>query len=248
MKRLLRRFHPQPAVPAAGAALRSVSRTHLGRVRRLNEDRVLDRADLGLWAVADGMGGHSRGDVAADTLVAHLAALPTPVSPQAIDDALQAANRAVYQDHGGQSGTTLVMLTVEQGVATIRWAGDSRAYLIRNGRPELLTRDHSLVQELVEAGLVTPDKAATHPKANVITRALGTSPHVAVEALSLALKANDRVLLCSDGLSRSLEDRDVAERCDIEPLADRLLQNALQRDASDNISLVIVEAPAGAAP
>lgn len=111
------------------------------------------------------------------------------------------------------------MLTIDQGVATIRWAGDSRAYLIRNGRPELLTRDHSLVQELVEAGLVTPDKAATHPKANVITRALGTSAHVTVEALSLALEANDRVL-----------------------------QNALQRDASDNISLVIVEAAAGAAP
>src|SRR5690606_8090740 len=144
--------------------------------------------------------------------------------------------------------TTMVMLTTGQGVATIRWAGDSRASLIPNGRPELLTRDHSLVQELVEAGLVTLDKAATHPKANVITRALGTSAHVTVEALSLALEANDRVLLCSDGLSRSLEDRDVAERCDIEPLAERLLQNGLQRAASVNTSLVIVEAAAGAAP
>src|SRR5690606_6389465 len=117
----------------------------------------------------------------------------------------------------------------------------------RDGRPARLRRHPGLVLELVAAGLVTPQKGATHPKANVITRALGTSPHVAVETLSLALKANDRVLLCSDGLSRSLEDRDVAERCDIEPLADRLLQNALQRDASDNISLVIVEAAAGAA-
>src|SRR5690606_32221293 len=144
--------------------LSTVSRTPLWRVRRIYEVRVFDRDDLGLWAFADGMGGHSRGDIAAETLVAHLAALPTPVSPQAVDDALQATNRAVYQDHGGQSGTTLVMLTIDQGAATVRWAGDSRAYLIRNGRPELLTRDHSLVQELVEAGLVTPDKAATHPK------------------------------------------------------------------------------------
>lgn len=222
-------------------AARSCSRTHLGRVRQINEDRVLDRPDLGLWAVADGMGGHSRGDVAAETVIAHLSALRPPITPPALDEAIRSANLEIYEAHGGRSGTTLVMLSLDDGTATIRWAGDSRAYLIRHGSLRLLTRDHSVVQELVEAGVVDAAHAADHPQANVITRALGTSPHLTLETLSATLMPGDRVLLCSDGLSRTLANDDLQGQFEIDDMADRLLQNALQRNASDNISLVIVE-------
>lgn len=245
MRRLLRHFRPREAVTEVSYAVRSCSRTHLGRVRQINEDRVLDRPDLGLWAVADGMGGHSRGDVAAETVIAHLSALRPPVTARTLDEAIQSANREIYEAHGGRSGTTLVMLSLDDGAATIRWAGDSRAYLIRNGNLRLLTRDHSVVQELVEAGVMDAAHAADHPQANVITRALGTGPQLTIETLSVPLAAGDRVLLCSDGLSRTLANDDLQSRCEVDDMADRLLQNALQRNASDNISLVIVEGLGG---
>jgi serine/threonine protein phosphatase PrpC len=241
VKALLRRLaHVRAEVPACSTL--STSRSHIGRVRAVNEDRVLELLDLRLWALADGMGGHSRGDAAAEAVIGALAALTGPISPDRLNAALQRANREIYRTWGGKSGATLVLLHVDQGVGTLRWAGDSRAYLIRNERLDLLTRDHSVVQELVEAGLVEADRAAHHPHANVITRALGIAPEPDMETMSVALQPGDRVLLCSDGLSRSLNDRDVQGRLPLELQADRLLTNALQRDGGDNTSLVLVEA------
>ena len=143
---------------------------------------------------------------------------------------------------GGAGGTTVVALGIADDGATIHWAGDSRAYLIRDGALRLLSHDHSLVQEMLDAGAINIEQAAHHPHANVITSALGTSAEPRIDSAKLTLESGDRLLLCSDGLSRSLSERDVIGDTTMDGLADRLLTNALQRDGSDNISLIIVSA------
>ena len=239
MSRRLRRSVPHRATTEL--PIRSTSRSHVGRIRRINEDRVFDRADLGLWAVADGMGGHRRGDKAAETAIECLAALTLPFDSRQLCAAVERANEQVYRAFGGQSGTTLVMLQIESGVGTLRWAGDSRAYRIRKDRLELLTRDHSVVQELVEAGLMDTAQAASHPQANVITRALGAAQQLELESVSVELVQGDRLLLCSDGLSRTLGESDLRANISITEQADQLLANSLRRDGSDNTSLILIE-------
>lgn len=236
MNALFRRPKPVPS-----PIIRSTSRTHVGRVRSVNEDRLLDAPDRALWVVADGMGGHSAGDVAADALVAHLAASGPLPDAASLEAALVEANGAIREQTGGQGGTTVVALQIIGTTATLSWAGDSRAYLIRDGALRLLTHDHSVVQQLIDAGVITPEQAQHHPHANVITNALGTSTEVRIDTAEVDLNSGDRILLCSDGLSRSLSERDVAGDCALDQLADRMLTNALQRDGGDNISLILVE-------
>lgn len=221
--------------------IRSTSRTHVGRVRRVNEDRLLDAPDRSLWVVADGMGGHSAGDVAADALVAHLTESGPLPDAASLEAALVEANGAIREQTGGQGGTTVVALRIMDTTATLSWAGDSRAYLIRDGRLGLLTHDHSVVQQLIDAGVISAEQALHHPHANVITNALGISTDVRIDSNTVELMPYDRLLLCSDGLSRSLSERDVTGDCELEALADRMLTNALQRDGQDNISLILVE-------
>jgi len=221
--------------------IRSTHRTHVGRVRSVNEDRVLDASDRMLWVIADGMGGHKAGDVAAETLVAHLGATTAIDNAATLTQALIQANDLIRAQTDGQGGTTVVSLRIDNAVATLSWAGDSRAYLIRDGELRLLTHDHSVVQQLVDAGVITAEQALHHPHANVITNALGTSAEVRIDTAEVNLIAGDRILLCSDGLSRSLSERDVVGDCGLDPLADRMLTNALQRDGQDNISLILVE-------
>jgi serine/threonine protein phosphatase PrpC len=229
---------------ALPAEFRSVSRSHVGRVRQVNEDRVLDRADRGLWAVADGMGGHRGGDIAAELAIVALRGLADadePFSEAAILTALERANgeiRARSEAAGGVIGSTVVVLHVADGLAQVFWAGDSRAYRARDGRWEQVTRDHSLVQQLVDEGLIDREQAKRHPQAHVITRALGVEGDVEIESVSFAVEPGDLLLLCSDGLSRSLGDDAVMEID--EQAAERLLSAALERDGSDNISFVLV--------
>lgn len=239
MNALFRRLRPARR-PVAAMRVQSASRSHVGRVRAVNEDRVLDRADLGIWAVADGMGGHSGGALAAETLVAKLDSIDDAAAPDAIDAALAAANTEILAQGGGESGTTVVLFRLTHAAATLHWAGDSRAYRIRGGSLHPLTRDHSVVQQMVDAGALTPEQAAHHPRANVITNAVGIAETLSVEQVAVTVQLGDRLLLCSDGLSRSLCDRDVARDEGVEEMADRLLTNALQRDGSDNISLVLI--------
>lgn len=229
------------AEPSASTRIASTSRSHVGRVRAINEDRVLDRPDQRLWAVADGMGGHRGGDAAADAAIEQLASLIAPVTPDAILRSMMDANDIVQASSSGESGTTMVVAHIDDDFVEICWVGDSRAYLIRDRRLTQLTRDHSLVQQMVDAGALTPEQAHNHPRANVITRAIGVAAIVEVERTRHRVQAGDRLLLCSDGLSRSLCDRDVHSDEPLDALADRLLTNALQRDGSDNISLVVIE-------
>lgn len=234
LRGLFRRRAPVPARP------RAALRTDVGRVRKINEDRVLDRGDAGLWAVADGMGGMRSGDVAAQAVVDALAGLET-VSADGIAGALGEASAAIHAQGGGQSGATIVAALVADGQATILWAGDSRAYQVRGSKVRQITRDHSFVQEMVDRGLIDAAEADSHPRANVITRAVGVAESLELDRLEIELAAGDRLLLCSDGVSRSLDLADLARAEPLDALADRLLAAALERDGSDNASLVLIE-------
>jgi serine/threonine protein phosphatase PrpC len=229
-------------------SLRSVARTHVGRVRRINEDRLLNRPDCRLWAVADGMGGHSAGDVAAETVIAALQALPADAPDHIVEAALISANRAIHDRVARSSqvsGSTVVALHIGGGDrATILWAGDSRAYRWRGGALAQLTRDHSVVQEMVDAGVLPADRAETHPQAHVITRALGTSDSVAIDRVGTDVRTGDVYLLCSDGLSREICDDALARTLAL-PIAHAactLLADALAAGGKDNISFVLIEA------
>lgn len=203
---------------------------------------MLDAPELGLWAVSDGMGGYHGGDLAAQDVIDTLRRLgnaDTTLTPAAVLRALEAANSAIFERDRG-TGATVVVLSIHDSYAHLAWAGDSRCYRVRDGLVQQLTRDHSVVQELIDAGLITADTAATHPQANVITRALGVNPVCDFDTCLIDLRPSDRFLLCSDGLSRTLRSNDLIDDA-IDSLADALLANALARDGTDNISFVLVE-------
>lgn len=232
---------------AAPLAFHSISRSHVGRVRKVNEDRVLDRPDRSLWAVADGMGGHRGGDIAAELAIAalrNLADAAAAITGATILAALDRANAEILargQGTGGVIGSTIVVLHIADGEARVFWAGDSRAYRARNAAWQQLTKDHSLVQQLLDQGLIDRDQAVRHPQGHVITRALGVEGVVEIETGSFPVAAGDVLLLCSDGLSRSLPPAIPIGFDPIDPsAADRILADALENDGSDNISFAIV--------
>ena len=226
-----------------------VTRTHVGLVRLLNEDTVF--ADGSLYGVADGMGGHNAGEVAsrlaADRMMERLHGKEP--SQELMKAALIDVNRAVFseqvshQEYSGM-GTTLTVLWEGETNVYLGHIGDSRAYLLRDGSLSQVTRDHSLVQEMVSQGLITREEALVHPYRNVITRAVGTDPYVESDCLTLEKSKGDIWLLCSDGLSNFVSD-EVIERTlkeqALDPAADTLLQTALQNGGRDNISLLIAE-------
>lgn len=227
-------------------AVRSVARSHVGLVRMLNEDRVFDCPEAKVWAVADGMGGHAGGDLAAQAVIDRLRTLVATDRVLGFTDMLVAlgqANGDIRQRNDTlriDAGATVVAAMIEGHSAHIAWAGDSRAYRLRNGVLTLLTRDHSVVQELVDAGLLSPDAAERHPQSHIITRALGVNDDPQLQTISIDLMPGDWLLLCSDGLSRSLRAEDIASEA-IELVADQMLANALSRDGRDNVSLALIE-------
>lgn len=240
---------PDARATAGAWTVRSVSRSHVGRVRKINEDRLLDCAPRGLWAVADGMGGHAAGDVAAEAVVTALRALteaPRAIDATAIEAVLAYTGRRLHARTAGgaarMSGSTVVALHLQGSAGTLLWAGDSRAYRLRDGMLARLSHDHSLVQELIDAGALTPEMAERHPKAHVVTRALGAASDIEIDIRAVDVQPGDRYLLCSDGLSGA-GDPDLAglARHPIETIADALLDRALADGGKDNISLVLIE-------
>ncbi|NIJ31805.1 PP2C family protein-serine/threonine phosphatase [Sphingomonas oligoaromativorans] len=237
-----------PTRPPAGMRPVSVSRSHVGRVRTINEDRVFDSTAAGLWAIADGMGGHASGDVAAQAVVSALHRLSESAEPldgSAIEAALIEAGRRVHDGarrRMARSGSTVVALHIDGPHGTVLWAGDSRAYRLRGQRIERLTRDHSLVQDLIDSGALRPEQADHHPDAHVITRALGTAPYVAIDRRDIDVRDGDLFLLCSDGLLRGCLDGTLPATMggSIRDMADRLLARALEAGGNDNISLLLV--------
>jgi serine/threonine protein phosphatase PrpC len=240
------------------------SATDVGLVRSNNQDQLL--VVSGLYAVADGMGGHAAGEVASATAVRALRAAfeaSDERSARSLLNAANAANRAVWEQaqahramHG--MGTTLVALAVverEDGTngLAIAHIGDSRAYRYRDGQLTQLTVDHSYVQELVDDGQISQAQAAVHPQRHVLTRALGVEPSVDIDLLALEPRHGDRYLLCSDGLPREAIDAEIASVLgrfpDPSEAANELIALANSRGGSDNITVVVVDVLAnGATP
>jgi serine/threonine protein phosphatase PrpC len=220
-------------------------------VRSHNEDRLLDRPDLGLWAVADGMGGHSNGDVAAQMVIDALAAVPPGGSGYALlndaDAAIARANleiRNLSQDSGRVSGSTIVALLIREDHFACLWAGDSRAYLLRDGKLSQLTHDHSLVQQLVDDGLLTEQERRHHPQANIITRAIGHAAELQIDRRFGSVLPGDLFLLCSDGLTACTDEEEIRTtiRADRIAAVQELIDLALSRGAPDNVSIILVGA------
>ena len=225
--------------------------SHPGSVRTHNEDAYVDRPDLGLWAVADGAGGHDAGEIASGMLKEVLDAIPPGLSASELLAQVRLRVADVHnalRDEAEKRGprsiiaSTLVVLLARDGHFACLWAGDSRVYLLRNGTLAQVTRDHSLVQELVDAGTIPAEEADGHPRANVITRAVGATETLKLDKVSNRLAAGDRFLLCSDGLNKTLSDAELAELLANPGPAERLIDEALTRRATDNITVVAVEA------
>jgi protein phosphatase len=229
--------------------LQSVVRSHVGLVRDLNEDACLARPDLGIWAVADGMGGHDSGDYASALIVGELGRVRRPGSArellQAVDETLARCNQQlVERANGGElSGSTIAALLVYDRNFAVIWAGDSRVYRLRDGRLEQLTRDHSYVQELVERGELSAEQVRAHPLANRITRAIGADPELQLDVIDGRIEPDDQFLLCSDGLSSAVDEDAMAAmltEADPEAAADALIEAALAAGGNDNVSAVVV--------
>jgi len=231
----------------------SAARSHVGTVRRRNEDAVLDRPEIGLWAVADGAGGHQRGDVASGRIITALGELtPLAIGPDLVDHvraSLRQVNRelrAIAETIGPKAlvGSTVVALLIVDGRSHCLWAGDSRFYLMRAGELRQMTRDQSYVQSLIDRGEIAPEAAATHPLSHVVTNLLGASDELVLEERQDLLEPGDTLLLCSDGLNRAVSDGEIAAILRDRPVAsaaDRLIERALSEGARDNVSIVVVE-------
>lgn len=230
-----------------------VSRTHPGLKRKVNEDSILVRSERGFWAVADGMGGHEAGDVASMKVIETLALVPpNPSLETFVSDSITALamtnSELISLAHSASRartiGTTVVGLAISGRRFGCFWAGDSRAYRIRQGEIAQLTRDHSLVQDLMDAGMLDPVEAEDHPNANVVTRAVGASEELDVDTSTGDAQEGDYFLLASDGLTRVVSDSEIYAEITAAPIAeaaDRLTQIVLSRGAPDNVSLIIVQ-------
>jgi len=229
--------------------------TDVGTIRQRNEDALLCRDDLGLWAVADGAGGHGSGDVAAAEAIAALASIPTGLTAAELLAQVRMRLQAVHRDlrrqaaEGGGAGangmmaTTIVVLLARSEHMACLWAGDSRAYRLRNGAFARLTRDHSLVQELVDSGALAAEAVEGHAQANVVTRALGAGEEVELDKVLDAAEPGDVYLLCSDGLTKALSEEEIHATVAAAGAAQDLVDQALRAGARDNITAIIVRAP-----
>jgi len=223
-------------------------RTHIGLRRKLNEDAWFSAPEKGLWAVADGMGGHEAGEVASGMIVDALSAMPD-AGPGMPETTLREVNAALvrlaaksYQKR--TIGSTAVVLTIRDGGYRCIWVGDSRAYLYRDGALRQLTRDHSLVQDLVDAGMLEAAEAENHPNANIVTRAVGAAEILKTDSVSGSVLPGDLFLLVSDGLTKvvPIEDlRNILASGTLEQRADLLIESTLEGGAPDNVTLILVE-------
>jgi len=229
--------------------------TDTGRRRRHNEDAYV--CEPPLFAVADGMGGAQAGELASSLAAASLRdERGRGGGEERVDALIQQANRRVYERQTQDSsasgmGTTMTVALVEDGRVAIGHVGDSRAYLIRGGKVEQLTEDHSLVAELVRSGKLSPEEADSHPQRSVITRVLGTDPDVDVDTFSVEAQPGDLFLICSDGLTSMVDDgtilREVERnRGDLSSAAKALVRAANKSGGDDNITIIFFEIAEGA--
>ena len=236
--------------------MKTILRTDVGRVRKINEDAAY--VDGPVCIVCDGMGGHQAGDVAANLAVDIIAASLSAKEPsvRTLLGAVAKANeqihhRATADKRLSGMGTTLTALWMDIDQVYIAQVGDSRAYLLRGGILRQCTHDHSMVAELVRMGSITHEEARVHPHRNLVTRALGTEPRVEADVFEVGRRPGDRWLLCSDGLVNHVADTEIASILSDNSLyaaADKLLSLALARGGTDNVTLLLVEDEGGDTP
>jgi serine/threonine-protein phosphatase Stp1 len=227
--------------------------THVGLVRKVNEDAVLDLSDVGLWAVADGVGGADAGDRASKLIVDSLSNLRSPQSAAGffhdVRQLLEMVNHRLRTEAAADGedrviASTVVCLLFFEGWFCCVWAGDSRIYRMHEDRFEQITHDHSEVQSLVDYGLISSEEARTHPSANIITRAVGAEDALQLDAVQGEIEPGDAFLLCSDGLTKVVEDWEIgATLSALSPIetVQRLIEMTLDRGAPDNVSVAAIK-------
>jgi serine/threonine protein phosphatase Stp1 len=224
--------------------------THQGCVRTANEESLSSSLRQQVWAIADGMGGHKNGQFASQKLAAaiHEAAVPDDLEGacRAVADAIYAANDQVFaeaQRAGEQMGSTIVALLIRDSEFAVLWAGDSRAYLLRDDVLHQLSKDHTQVQEMLDRGLLSESEAADHPMGHVLARAVGVQSDLEIDAISDTAQVGDTFLLCSDGLHGVMNDQEITQIIANwgRESAAKLVEECLERGAPDNVT---VAAPA----
>ena len=236
----------------------SCGMTHAGRIRDLNEDRYLVKADSGVFAVADGMGGHDAGEIASTSIVEHLKSIGIPSSAPDLrarfEDRVTLANREIRaisaSRKAGTIGSTLAALLAFEHQYACMWAGDSRIYMLRDGRFSQLSRDHTEVQDLLDKGLLSPAEAANWPRRNVITRAIGAMDDPMLDIAHGRIQPGDRFLICSDGLTAHVSDEEIRDTLgtrSAQEACKSLIDLTLERGATDNVTVVIIQFRANAA-
>ena len=224
-----------------------------GKVRRHNEDSMLMRPELGLWAVADGMGGHAKGDVASQMIVETLRKVHegttlsrciddiedriVEVNTRLLEKAKESAKRITI-------GSTLVILLTYDRYCIYMWAGDSRLYRLRGGQLSRITIDHSQVELYIEQGLISREEAQSHPHGNMITRAVGAMDELHLDMGIQELEHGDRYLLCSDGLTKHIPDMELQSELQAGNTTDcckNLIDMVLSRGAGDNVTAIVVD-------
>lgn len=223
--------------------------THPGAVRPRNEDALLDRPEIGLWAVADGAGGHGAGDVASTAIIAALQTIPPGLSAAELLAQVRLKLITVHSDlqeeaerrgPGRIVASTVVVMLARGDHFAMLWAGDSRGYLLRGGVLQRVTRDHSLVQELVDQGSLREEEAESHPQANVITRAVGAHGELELDKVSGRIMEGDRYLLCTDGLFKTIPEAEIGAMLSNGSDPAAIVTEAVGRGARDNVSVVAV--------
>ncbi|ABD80782.1 PP2C family protein-serine/threonine phosphatase [Saccharophagus degradans] len=228
------------------------SMTHTGCVREKNEDALIALPKSGIWAVADGMGGHDAGDYASRCVISHLYQAAANYQGQALVDAIpsviQAANTELYRYANSIStesviGSTVVVLVLENDRYHCFWSGDSRCYLLRDDTFTLITRDHTEAEELLAEGILSLEEIKNTPAANTLTQAIGVDESPYVDYICDYIYEEDRFLLCTDGLTKVYSDEQLALRVDannIDKINQSFLTGALDAGAPDNLSSIIV--------
>jgi protein phosphatase len=225
--------------------------THVGKVRERNEDSYLVRPEAGIWAVADGMGGHEAGDLASRTVVDALASIDAPTSASEllslcksrIFDANSQLVKISHERGGVTIGTTATILLTFDGYFACVWSGDSRMYRVRDNSISQISRDHTEAEDLLAEGIITPEEAKSWVGKNVITRAIGVGDSPELEVVTGAIRSDDVFIICTDGLTRHVHDDEILESAaalTAEQACDRLILLTLERGAGDNVTVVVV--------
>jgi serine/threonine protein phosphatase PrpC len=234
--------------------------THEGMVRPINEDAILNKPQISLWAVADGMGGHKVGDIASKKIVSALDTLEhvdrLSEAVDIIEDCLTDVNQLMIEYaqlmlEGHTMGSTLVCAVIKGRIGACLWVGDSRLYRFRNNKLEQLSRDHSQLEEMIELGLITREDSENHPNKNIITRAIGVEPQLFVDVTLFSTQVGDTYLLCSDGIYNAISDQQIIESLtlkNVEESTEKLLTLSLENHARDNVSAIVVKGCLGRVP